>query len=277
MDGYDVHYTTVVAEELADDADVGYYDHPRAGRIVNRHPGRGWVTLPKGDREPKYGIGYLQPGQEYRVRVRAYNSQGTGPWAVGKGTPLQARRTVALSASAERVREGDAVTITATVMYGGRPTVIQEDMDVLLSLHLGTAESGDLGTLERISIGKYTSRASATIQTHRDSDGDDETFAVLIRSIPKRSLARAGHPAIVWVTITEGDPAPPEPVVLVPGAAGQRRGRGAVPDLGRGRRPSTTATTCSTSSAPPRTRRRPRPGTLRRAGWTPGTPGWNGA
>ena len=121
-----------------------------------------------------------------------------------------------LSASAVRVREGDAVTITATVMYGGRPTVIQEDMDVLLSLHLGTAESGDLGTLERISIGKYTSRASATIQTHRDSDGDDETFAVLIRSIPKRSLARAGHPAIVWVTITEGDPAPPEPVVLVP-------------------------------------------------------------
>ena len=142
------------------------------------------------------------------MRVRAYNSDGAGPWAVGKGTPLQARRTVSLSASAERVREGDAVTITATVKYNGRATVIQEDMDVLLRVHLGTAESSDVGTLDRISIGKYTSSGSATIQTHRDGDGDDETFAVLIRSIPKRDMARAGHPDIVWVTITEGDPAP---------------------------------------------------------------------
>ena len=210
--GYDVHYTTKTADELADDAAVGYYQHPRAGRIINRHPGRGWVTLPKFDKEPKYGIGYMQPGQEYRVRVRAYNSDGTGPWAVGKGTPLQAPRTVSLSASAERVREGDAVTITVTVKYNGRATVIQEDMDVLLRVHLDTAESSDVGTLDRISIGKYTSSGSATIQTHRDGDGDDETFAVLIHSIPKRDMARAGHPAIVWVTITEGDPAPPEAV-----------------------------------------------------------------
>ena len=216
VDGYEVHYTTVVAEDLADDAEVGYYDHPRVGRIINRNPGRGWVTLSNTHKDTKYGMGYLWPDQEYRVRVRAYNSDGAGPWAVGKGTPLQARRTVSLSASAERVREGDAVTITATVKYNGRPTVIQEDMDVLLSTHLGTAESGDVGTLERISIGKYTSSGSAAIQTNRDSDGDDETFAVLIRWIPKRNMARAGHPSIVWVTITEGDTAPPEPVTVVP-------------------------------------------------------------
>ncbi len=219
VSGYDVHYTTKSADDLADDAEVGYYQHPRAGRIVNRHPGRGWVTLPKFGKEPKYGIGYLQPGQEYRVRVRAYNSDGAGPWAVGKGTPLQAARTVTLSASPERVREGDPVTITATVKYNGRPSPIQEDMDVLLRVHLDTAESSDVGTLDRISIAKYTSSGSATIQTHRDGDGDDETFAVLIRSIPKRDKARAGHPSIVWVTITEGDPTPPEPpepVVLVP-------------------------------------------------------------
>ena len=219
VSGYDVHYTTMSEDDLADDAEVGYYQHPRAGRIVNRHPGRGWVTLPNTTKEPKYGMGYLQPGQEYRVRVRAYNSDGAGPWAVGKGTPLEARRTVSLSASAERVREGDPVTITATVEYNGRPSPIQEDMDVLLRIHLGTAESSDVGTLERISIGKYTSSGSATIQTHRDGDGDDETFAVLIRSIPKRDLARAGHPSIVWVTITEGDPTPPEPVNAAPTVA----------------------------------------------------------
>ena len=108
------------------------------------------------------------------------------------------------------------MTITATVKYGDRATVIQEDMDILLSTHLGTAEAGNVGTLERISIVKYTDRASATIRTHRDGDGDDETFAVLIRWIPKRDLARVGHPAIVWVTITEGDAPPPESVPLVP-------------------------------------------------------------
>ena len=219
VEGYDVHYTTMSADDLADDAAIGAYKHP-SGRYSlpeNRYPYLGWVRLSHGYlAEPKYGVGYLYPGQEYRFRVRAYNSHGVGPWAVGKGTPKEAARTVSLSASAERVREGDPVTITATVMYEGRPSPIQEDLDILLTTHLGTAEAGDVDELGRISIGKYTDRASATIQTHRDGDGDDEKFAVLIRSIPKRSLARAGDPHIVWVTITEGDPAPPEPVVLVP-------------------------------------------------------------
>ena len=219
VEGYDVHYTTMSADDLADDAAIGAYKHP-SGRYSlpeNRYPYLGWVRLSHGYlAEPKYGVGYLYPGQEYRFRVRAYNSYGVGPWAVGKGTPKEAARTVSLSASPERVREGDPVTITATVMYEGRASPIQEDLDILLTTHLGTAEAGDVDELGRISIGKYTDRASATIQTHRDGDGDDEKFAVLIRSIPKRSLARAGDPHIVWVTITEGDPAPPEPVVWVP-------------------------------------------------------------
>ena len=216
VDGYDVHYTTMSADDLADDAEVGYHQHPRTGRIVNRFPYLGWVDIGHSHRAPKAGLGYLNPGQEYRVRVRAHNRYGIGPWAVGIGTPLQATYTVSLSASAERVREGDPVTITATVIYNGRPSPIQQDMDILLKTHLGTAEAGDVGTQQRISIGKYTDRGSATIQTHRDSDSDDEKFAVLIHSIATRDLARVGDPYIVWVTITEGDPAPPEPVVLVP-------------------------------------------------------------
>ena len=219
VQGYDVHYTSMSAGDLADDAEIGAYVHP-SGRYSlpeNPYPYLGWVRLSHGYlAEPKYSVGYLQPGQQYRFRVRAYDRFGVGPWAVGSGVPWQAARTVSLSATPERVREGDEVTITATVRYNGRPSPIQEDMDVLVRVHLGTAEAGDVGTLERISIDKYTDRASVTIQTNRDSDGDDEKFAVLIRSIPKRSLARAGDPDIVWVTITEGDPAPPEPVVWVP-------------------------------------------------------------
>ena len=327
VDGYDVHYTAMAAVDLADDADSG----------SNRHPHLGWVDIGKSDRAPKTGIGGLNPGQVYRVRVRAYNSHGIGPWAVapppvwdamlevanldggntgcdqtdanatctnnftnwsftykgvtyrpfsaksfGNGDfqlnfytgpdmtalepltlrvgatelsmadaglstsnqlatwnnrpgilpsgqsvnfylfdptahaaniPAEAPLTVSLAATPERVREGDPVTITATVMREGLPVVIQEDLDVLLSTHLGTAEAGDVSTPERISIGKNTSSGSATIQTHRDGDGNDETFAVLIRWIPKSDFAKVGHPAIVWVTITEGDPAPPEPEV----------------------------------------------------------------
>ena len=334
VDGYDVHYTTMSTGALADDAESG----------SNQNPSLGWVDIGKSDRAAKAGIGGLDPGQEYRVRVRAYNYHGIGPWAALGGAPIvwsstltvhsftdfdnrgcsssqslgdaycgsalspptfshggrnymvvaltavpsparlewvmsqqhftnelkamtlyvgsesfplasatvtqsranwdgviptltvgetvrvalvdttrtlvlspeQAARTVTLSASAERVREGDEVTITATVMREGRPVAIQEDLEVLLSIHLGTAEAGDVGTLERISIGKYSSSGSATIQTNRDGDGADETFAVLIRWIPKRDFARVGDPRIVWVTITEGGTAPPEPQTVVP-------------------------------------------------------------
>ena len=204
--GYDVAYTSMSAADLADGAEAG----------GSRNPASGWVDIGHDHRDPKAGIGGLTPGVSYRVRVRAYNSFGTGPWAVASGTPVQARRTVVLSASPQRVREGDPVTVTATVMHGGRPTVVQEDLDVLLSTHLGTAEASDVGSAERITIAKYTSSGSVTIPTFRDGDGDDETFAVLIRWIPKQDFARPGDPRIVWVTITENDTAPPEPAVFVP-------------------------------------------------------------
>ena len=216
VDGYDVHYTSMPAADLADDEPAGSYEHPRWGRVVNRNPARGWVSLPKTNIAPKYGIGYLTPGTTYRLRVRAYNSFGTGPWTVGAGTAGEAPYLVSLSASAVEVREGDAVTITATVMHNRRPIAIQRDLEVLLSMHLGTAETGDVGTATRIVIDKYTHSGSVTIPTFRDGDGDDETFAVLIRWIPSRDFAKAGHPAIVWVTVTEGDPAPAVPQVLVP-------------------------------------------------------------
>ena len=204
--GYDVAYTSMSAADLADGAEAG----------GSRNPASGWVDIGHDHRDPKAGIGGLTPGQNYRVRVRGYNSFGTGPWAVVSGTPIQARRTVVLSASPVRVREGDPVTVTATVMHDGRPTAIQENLDVLLSTHLGTAEAGDMGTTGRVTIAEHTTSGSVTIPTFRDGDGDDETFAVLIRWIPKQDFARPGDPRIVWVTITENDTAPPEPAVFVP-------------------------------------------------------------
>lgn len=103
---------------LADDAAAG----------SNRFPYLGWVDIGHSHKEPKAGIGYLNPGQTHRVRVRAVNDNGASAWAVGSGAPLQAARTVSLSASPERVREGDPVTITATVKYEGRATPIQEGL-----------------------------------------------------------------------------------------------------------------------------------------------------
>lgn len=234
----------MAAADLADNAEAG----------SNGFLYLGWVALPKNDRDPKYGHGGLNPGQEYRFRVRAYNSHGIGPWAVGKGTPLQARRTVTLSASAERVREGDPVTITATVRYDGRPTAIQEDLDVMLSTHLGTAE--------RISIGKYTSSGSVTVPTFRDGDCNDETFAVLIRWIPKSNFAKVGNPAIVWVTITEGDP-PPEALLPELRASGRDGGLYLTWSETTGDAPDGYDVQYKRSSAP--ARRRPGDGLGRRA------------
>ena len=145
--------------------------------------------------EPKYSVEGLSPGQVHQVLVLAHNSYSMGSWAMGSGVPLHASYTLSQTSPPERVREGYPVSIAATVKYGGRVPPIQENLDILLSTQLDTAEAVDVGTLERISIGKCTDKGSA-IQTHRDGAGDDGTFAVLIPWIPKSDLARTGHPAI---------------------------------------------------------------------------------
>ena len=112
--------------------------------------------------------------------------------------PAQAQSTkptVSLSASPNPVREGTSVTVTATISpTRGVNTVVP------LTLHAGTAESGDYGALASITIPANTASATGTITTTVDTDTKDEVFHVALSNVS----ADAGYAwgAVSWLDIT---------------------------------------------------------------------------
>ena len=88
--------------------------------------------------------------------------------------------TVTLEASPNPVLEGEAVTVTARVaaIAGARLNTFP------LTVSLGTAEEGDFGRPEPISIPFRGRSGSTTITTARDADDDDETFTVALGDLP---------------------------------------------------------------------------------------------
>ena len=175
--GYEVHYTT------SDD----WVQSPR-------HPGT----------EPTHTIGNLDP-EFHRVRVRALNDHGPGPWVEGSGTPLPRLITVHLTASPNPVVEGGSVTLTATLKIGDRPTILQYDFFIPLRVNRDTSEEGDHGTVSGITIGKLQRSASVVIPTYRDGDRDEEFFTVTVGRVtePVRADDREGS---VRVRIAEREP-----------------------------------------------------------------------
>ena len=85
LTGYDVHYTSASktgASAVADDAAVQTGPSPSAAS--------GWVAVDRGTEESpptaSQTISSLAAGTAYRVRVRAKNSAGNGPWLHDTGT-----------------------------------------------------------------------------------------------------------------------------------------------------------------------------------------------
>ena len=77
--GYDVHYTASTA--VSDGAAVG------------SDTATGWVAVSRTGTRAAQEIARLTNGQAYRVRVRAKNGSGAGPWAFATGTPQAEDRT----------------------------------------------------------------------------------------------------------------------------------------------------------------------------------------
>ena len=115
--------------------------------------------------------------------------------------------SVSLSAAPNPVGEGGSVTVTATLS-----AALSVSMTVPLVLTAGTAEAGDYGSLESITIGGGQLSASDTVTTAQDADADDETFTVALGALP--SEVTAGSPSSVVVTIRDDDETilPPPPV-----------------------------------------------------------------
>ena len=85
--GYHVHYTSAAAGIVADDGAVQTGASPS--------PATGWVAVSRSGTTAVQQITGLSNGTTYRVRVRAENINGAGPWEHATGRPLMAAQSSA--------------------------------------------------------------------------------------------------------------------------------------------------------------------------------------
>ena len=185
--GYDLHYTssTTVGDNDAvsgSDPATAWVDrnHTSINRLINT-------------------IAALTNLTEYRVRVRAANSVGNGPWSFAKGTP-SAKPRVSLQVSPAMVTEGSGVAVTVRLSRRISPAA---SVTIPLTITDGTAEPADHGTLASVPIGSNALFGSAMIRTNQDDDTDDETFTVSLGALP--NTVEAGSPSSVEITIEDDD------------------------------------------------------------------------
>ena len=107
---------------------------------------------------------------------------------------------VTLAASPNPVNEGSAVTVTARLSKA-----LPSAVTIPLSLSRGTAEEGDYGALESITVRAHRTSGTGVVTTVRDEDEEDETFTVALGS-PLPSSVFAGDPSSVEVTIRDDGP-----------------------------------------------------------------------
>ena len=121
--GYDVHYTS--APDTGNDA-VG--DEEAA---EGSDPSEAWVAVARSGDRPAQTIADLTNDAEYRVRVRAKNPGGAGPWTQGDGTPeawtwspqaaereLKENNTTRPRINLSRAAPAGGLTFTATLLFG---------------------------------------------------------------------------------------------------------------------------------------------------------------
>ena len=155
-------------------------------------------------------------------RRASWGGSGLAIWSAGSTVALSIvgssvacpKPAVSLAATSGTVSEGSPVTVTATLS-----AVLASDISIPVVLTARTAEAGDYGELEAITIPGGQNTGSGTVTTHQDVDTDDETFTVALGSLP--SAVTAGSPTSVWVTIEDDDTAgtytaPPE-LTVTPG------------------------------------------------------------
>ena len=139
-------------------------------------------------------------------------SLGTLPRSVTAGTPSSLRirildndrpgvENIQLWASPNPVPEGSPVTVRVSLYRDSRPTVLQHDVRIPVLMSRGTAEEGDHGTIESITIPRGNSSATGEIWTKRDADTEDERFWVGLGTLPSPWID--GDLWFAWVTISE--------------------------------------------------------------------------
>ena len=134
------------------------------------------------------------------VRVTAGDRTTTRDYTVTVTRQVQAPAQATLSASPTLVKEGQSVTLTATLSRALARTVT-----IPVTVTRDTAEAEDLGTLTGVRIARGRTSGTARIATRQDDDINDETFTVAIDTASLPADVTAGATTSVAVTIDDDD------------------------------------------------------------------------
>ena len=167
------------------------------------------VGHPKYDQyNPRYGV----PTAEKCVVHLPKTGTATATCPTGQGVP-EGGASVSLSVDSATVEEGSPVEVTATLS-----AALGADVSIPVTVTRDTSEE-DHDTLSSITVSAGQTSGSAPIVTHRDADGDDETFTVAVDAENLPALVVAGDPSSVTVTVDDtGEYTVVEPDPLFPAA-----------------------------------------------------------
>ena len=200
ISGYDVHYTSAAADDLTNDAAVG-------STVATAWVTAGAVT------GTSHTIRPLTNETEYRVRVRATNASGSGPWAFGKGTP-KAGPTYGFTRTSETLAPGASAAVDVTLSEGAPTGGLALTVAQLLGTSVPSgvctgagvtlAEAADIGanppTSVTVSQGQTTARFNYPLADNGDDlVGGEECFALQLSTSETGWLA---GDAVLKVTIT---------------------------------------------------------------------------
>ncbi len=180
------------------------------------------ITIPANSRTGTGTIATIQDElvEEDEIFIVAIHENRL-PSTVIVGDPKEVRVTIndddkpviTLGAFPNPVKEGEEVTITATISEN-RST----DIVIPLTITAGTAEPDDYGNITAATITISGDGANTTgnvaIMTFDDEDDEDETFTVEINESNLASNLDAGDPKSVTVTIEDDDKLVPSTVTL---------------------------------------------------------------
>ena len=197
LTGYDLHYTSSPA--------TGTNSVSNTAAASGNDPSMAWVAVspPPGPTDTYVGIGSLNNGTTYRVRLRAKNTDGYGDWAFGTGTP---NIVIAWPRSTGTIVEGDTVAIGTRIKVNRVSAAVSGTLTYAAGATNGASLSDDLqsgyATTFSASANQYPI-STWPLPVNDAVNEEHETFTITINAGTGYVV---GTQAKITVTIKDNDP-----------------------------------------------------------------------